>query len=107
MSAQPEPATQPPEILARGPWAIEQVRARWREDQFEPSPDQTEAADAAIRGLEERGGPRAAGAGTGGLEDGGPRSHDGMAARLVDYRENQDGIAIELQPLRWALRLVV
>jgi 8-oxo-dGTP diphosphatase len=91
MSAQPEPATQPPEILARGPWAIEQVKARWREDQFEPSPDQTEAADAAIRGLQDRGSP----------------SHDGMAARLVDYRENQDGIAIELQPLRWALRLVV
>jgi ADP-ribose pyrophosphatase YjhB (NUDIX family) len=29
-----------------------------------------------------------------------------MAARLVDYRRDGDGIAIELQPLRWALRLV-
>jgi 8-oxo-dGTP pyrophosphatase MutT (NUDIX family) len=29
-----------------------------------------------------------------------------MAARLVDYRQEQDGLAIELQPLRWSLRLV-
>jgi len=29
-----------------------------------------------------------------------------MAARLVDYRQDQDGLAIELQPLRWSLRLV-
>jgi ADP-ribose pyrophosphatase YjhB (NUDIX family) len=90
MSAQPEPVTQPPEILARGPWAIEQVTARWIEQEFEPSADQTEAADAAIRGLQDRGSP----------------SHDGIAARLVDYREDKDGISIELQPLRWALRLV-
>jgi ADP-ribose pyrophosphatase YjhB (NUDIX family) len=90
MSAQPEPATQPPEILARGPWAIEQIRARWREDCFEPSLAKTEAADEAIRDLQGRGSP----------------SHDGVAARLVDYREDSDGIAIELQPMRWALRLV-
>jgi 8-oxo-dGTP diphosphatase len=90
MSAQREPATQPPEILARGPWAIEQISARWRRDPFEPSSAQTEAADAAIKGLQDRGSP----------------SHDGVAARLVDYSEDQEGIAIELQPLRWALRLV-
>jgi 8-oxo-dGTP pyrophosphatase MutT (NUDIX family) len=29
-----------------------------------------------------------------------------MAARLVDYRQDRDGLAIELQPLRWSLRLV-
>jgi 8-oxo-dGTP diphosphatase len=90
MSAQPEPATQPPEILARGPWEIDHVRARWRQDHFEPSPAQTQAADAAIKGLQDRGSP----------------SHDGVAARLVNYREDPEGIAIELQPLRWALRLV-
>jgi 8-oxo-dGTP diphosphatase len=90
MSTQSEPATQPPEILARGPWPIDQVRARWRAEHFEPSAAQTEAADAAIRDLQDRGSP----------------SHDGVAARLVDYREDPDGIAIELQPLRWALRLV-
>jgi 8-oxo-dGTP diphosphatase len=90
MSAQPEPATQPPEVLARGPWALEEIRARWQDQQFEPSTAQTEAADAAIKHLQDRGSP----------------SHDGMAARLVDYSEDQEGLAIELQPLRWALRLV-
>jgi 8-oxo-dGTP diphosphatase len=90
VSDQPEPATQAPEILARGPWALEQITARWREAQFEPSPEQSEAADAAIRELKQRGSP----------------SHDGVAARLVDYRQDEQGIDIELQPLRWALRLV-
>jgi 8-oxo-dGTP diphosphatase len=90
MSAQPEPATQPPEVLARGPWALGQITARWHDEQFEPSVAQTEAADSAIKDLQDRGSP----------------SHDGMAARLVDYCEDQEGLAIELQPLRWALRLV-
>jgi 8-oxo-dGTP diphosphatase len=78
------------EILARGPWPLECVRACWLEEQFEPSLAHTQAADAAIRGLRERGSP----------------SHDGIAARLVDYRLHANGIAIDLQPLRWALRLV-
>jgi ADP-ribose pyrophosphatase YjhB (NUDIX family) len=85
-----EPATHAPEILARGPWALEQITARWDEQPYEPSPAYTEAADAAIRELQERGSP----------------SHDGVAARLVDYRQDEQGLAIELQPLRWALRLV-
>jgi 8-oxo-dGTP pyrophosphatase MutT (NUDIX family) len=69
---------------------MDQIRARWREEPFEPTAAQTKAADAAIRGLADRGSP----------------SHDGVAARLVDYRQDEEGIAIELQPLRWALRLV-
>jgi 8-oxo-dGTP diphosphatase len=88
--ARPEPTIEQTEILARGPWALDQVKARWRNQQYEPSSAHTEAANAAIKGLQDRGSP----------------SHDGMAARLVDYRQDQDGIAIELQPLRWALRLV-
>jgi 8-oxo-dGTP diphosphatase len=88
--AQPEPTNEQPEILARGPWTLERVTAHWRTEQFEPSAAYTEAADAAIEGLQRRGSP----------------SHDGVAARLVDYRQDADGIAIELQPLRWALRLV-
>jgi 8-oxo-dGTP pyrophosphatase MutT (NUDIX family) len=91
MSVKPEPtSTEQPEILARGPWELEHVKAHWRSEEFEPTALQTEAADAAIRSLRERGSP----------------SHDGVAARLVDYRVEPDGIAIELQPLRWALRLV-
>jgi 8-oxo-dGTP diphosphatase len=79
-----------PEVLARGPWELEQVTARWREEPFEPPREHSDAADAAIRELQERGSP----------------SHDGVAARLVDYRAAGEGIAIEMQPLRWALRLV-
>src|SRR5438094_2346789 len=78
------------EILARGPWSLERVRTCWLEEQYEPPLAHTEAADAAIKGLQDRGSP----------------SHDGMAARLVDFRQESHGIAIELQPLRWALRLV-
>jgi 8-oxo-dGTP diphosphatase len=87
---QSEPSTSAPEILARGPWELEQIRARWREDPYEPTPGQTQAADAAIRTLQDRGSP----------------SHDGVAARLVDYSQDESGIQMELQPLRWALRLV-
>jgi 8-oxo-dGTP pyrophosphatase MutT (NUDIX family) len=91
MSARPEPtSTEQPQILARGPWELDRVKTHWRDEQYEPSPAYSEAADEAIRGLRDRGSP----------------SHDGVAARLVDFRADADGIAIELQPLRWALRLV-
>ncbi|MGO9489523.1 MAG: NUDIX hydrolase [Solirubrobacteraceae bacterium] len=79
-----------PEVLARGPWELARVKAHWLDEPYLPSSAQTAAADEAIRGLQERGSP----------------SHDGVAARLVDYRADADGIAIEMQPLRWALRLV-
>jgi len=78
------------EVLARGPWPLEQITTRWRTEQFEPPLAHVEAADAAIRALQDRGSP----------------SHDGVAARLVDYRQDSDGLAMELQPVRWALRLV-
>ena len=84
------PAGEAPEVLARGPWELDRVKARWREEEYEPPAAHSEAADAAIEGLRERGSP----------------SHDGVAARLVDYKTDDHGIAIELQPLRWALRLV-
>jgi 8-oxo-dGTP diphosphatase len=91
MAAQRETATNEQiEILARGPWALENVSTCWREEQFVPSAAHSQAADEAIRGLRSRGSP----------------SHDGMAARLVGFEQQGEGIAIELQPLRWALRLV-
>jgi 8-oxo-dGTP diphosphatase len=90
MAQTSEPTGQAPEILARGPWAIDRISASWLEDPYEPPPAHTQAADDAIRSLQDRGSP----------------SHDGMAARLVDYRQGDGSIAIELQPLRWALRLV-
>jgi 8-oxo-dGTP pyrophosphatase MutT (NUDIX family) len=82
---------QAPALLARGPWRADQVRAVWRDEAYEPSDHHTEAADAAITALRDRGSP----------------SHDGVAARLVDYKETPGGgLELELQPMRWALRLV-
>lgn len=79
-----------PGILARGPWSIDQIEARWHDAHFEAGPEAVEAADAAIHALRERGSP----------------SHDGLGARLVDYHEHGDRLVLDLQPLRWALRLV-
>jgi ADP-ribose pyrophosphatase YjhB (NUDIX family) len=91
MSTKPSPTnTDLPEVLARGPWALDHVKALWREEHFEPSQEHARAADVAIAELQQRGSP----------------SHDGVAARLVDYRQDPGGLALELQPLRWALRLV-
>jgi 8-oxo-dGTP diphosphatase len=78
-----------PGILARGPWDPEQVEVSWRDDEFQPEPPVTEAADVAIEALRQRGSP----------------SHDGLAARLVDYRAEPDRLYLELQPVRWAIRL--
>jgi 8-oxo-dGTP diphosphatase len=77
-------------LLARGPWSPQQVTAAWREDAFEPEAADTAAADAALAALRERGSP----------------SHDGLAARLVDFAHHADGLRLELQPARWSLRLV-
>jgi len=79
-----------PRILARGPWALDQVTAHWRDEHFQAPAAHTQAADEAIAALRERGSP----------------SHDGVAGRLVDYHQHPHGIELELQPLRWALRLV-
>ncbi len=79
-----------PGILARGPWPDGAVAARWRDDVFEPPPERARAADAAIAALQDRGSP----------------SHDGMAARLAGYVAGDDRLELELQPMRWSLRLV-
>ena len=47
-------------------------------------------ADAAVDDLRERGSP----------------SHDGLATRLVGWREEGGRLQLELQPVRWALRLL-
>ncbi|MGA9874299.1 MAG: NUDIX domain-containing protein, partial [Solirubrobacteraceae bacterium] len=91
MASRAEPQTnEMPEILARGPWDLDQVKTRWRTEHYEPPQEHVEAADLEIAGLRERGSP----------------SHDGLAGRLVDYKDSPRGIELEMQPLRWALRLV-
>jgi 8-oxo-dGTP diphosphatase len=65
------------------------VAVRWREDAFEPHPDQSAAADRAIAELQDRGSP----------------AHDGMAARLCAFEADERGLRMTLQPMRWSLRL--
>ncbi|HEX2016285.1 MAG TPA: NUDIX domain-containing protein [Solirubrobacteraceae bacterium] len=78
------------ELLARGPWTLDQVQAHWSSTTFEPPPERAQAADSAIAELRGRGSP----------------SHDGVAGRLVSHRQRGDRLILELQPVRWALRLV-
>jgi len=77
-------------ILARGPWEPDQVAVAWRPEPFEPSGDATDAADVALDALRRRDSP----------------SHDGFAARLVDFEAAPGRLSLELQPIRWALRLI-
>jgi ADP-ribose pyrophosphatase YjhB (NUDIX family) len=79
-----------PAILARGPWAPEQGQARWHDEHYAPPPERADAADAAIGALRDRGSP----------------SHDGLAARLLGHAEVDGRLVLDLQPVRWALRLV-
>jgi 8-oxo-dGTP diphosphatase len=78
-----------PGILARGPWQRGQVAARWRADSFEPDAEQAAEADRAIAELQDRGSP----------------AHDGLAARLCRFDADPECLALELQPMRWSLRL--
>jgi 8-oxo-dGTP pyrophosphatase MutT (NUDIX family) len=79
-----------PAILARGPWAPDQVRVHWSEEHYAAPPARAAAADAAIKALRDRGSP----------------SHDGLAARLVRHEQSNGHLLLDLQPVRWALRLV-
>jgi ADP-ribose pyrophosphatase YjhB (NUDIX family) len=79
-----------PGILARGPWDPANVHVRWRREPFVPGPGATAAADRVLAGLRERGSP----------------SHDGLAARLVSFDATASSLTLELQPVRWALRLL-
>ena len=79
-----------PGLLARGPWDPNQVEVAWREDPFDPEPSAVQAADVALDELRRRGSP----------------SHDGLAARLAGYHVGAGRLSLELQPARWALRLI-
>jgi ADP-ribose pyrophosphatase YjhB (NUDIX family) len=76
-------------ILARGPWRADQVSTAWREEPYAPTTAATEAAEAALAALADRGSP----------------AFDGMAARLAGFAADGDALALDLQPMRWALRL--
>src|ERR671916_1156454 len=82
--------TSAPGILARGPWQADQVEVRWLDEPYNPPDEIQRLADAAVDDLRERGSP----------------SHDGLATRLVGWRVDANRLLLELQPTRWALRLV-
>jgi ADP-ribose pyrophosphatase YjhB (NUDIX family) len=82
-------ADRPAGLLARGPWNPERVSVRWSEQPFEPDDDTSAAADAALAELGKRGSP----------------THDGLGARVAGYEHGPEGIAFDMQPVRWALRL--
>lgn len=77
-------------LYLRGPWPPERVECHWHEEQFEAPPDAEDAADAAVAALRARGSP----------------SHDGLSARLAAAEADGEVLRVELQPVRWALRLV-
>lgn len=77
-------------ILARGPWPLEAVETRWSRAHYEPPAERTASADAAIEALKQRDSP----------------SHDGLSARLVAFEQTDSRLVLDLQPVRWALRLV-
>jgi 8-oxo-dGTP diphosphatase len=79
-----------PALLARGPWRPDEVEVHWSDARYDAPRPREEQADAAIAALRDRGSP----------------SHDGLAARLVDHREDNGRLLLHLQPVRWALRLV-
>jgi 8-oxo-dGTP diphosphatase len=79
-----------PALLARGPWSPDEVEVHWSDDPYDAPTGRVQAADAAIAALRDRGSP----------------SHDGLAARLVAHEVHDGRLRLELQPVRWALRLV-
>jgi len=78
-------------VLARGPWDPGDVEVRWHHEPYAVPPQATLAADRALEELRGRGSP----------------SHDGLAARLRDFRVAPNGrLQLDCEPVRWALRLL-
>jgi 8-oxo-dGTP diphosphatase len=82
-------AERPAGVLARGPWDPASVACTWRDAPFEAGAAAEAEADAAIAELRERGSP----------------SHDGLAARLAALDAAPGRLELELEPVRWSLRL--
>ncbi len=79
-----------PGLLAQGSWALADVGAHWQTDAYDPGPAVGAAADAEIEALIARGSP----------------AHDGVGARLVGHTATPGSLTMEIQPARWALRLL-
>jgi 8-oxo-dGTP diphosphatase len=79
-----------PRLLARGPWSESEIEVDWSECEYSADAAMNSAADRALAQLGERGSP----------------THDGLAARLNSYEVRGQRLSLELEPMRWALRLV-
>ena len=66
------------------------MEAVWYDDAYEAPAEMERLADGAVAGLRERGSP----------------AHDGLATRLARWDADPDRLRLELQPVRWALRLL-
>lgn len=80
----------PPGILARGPWPLDRVSSHWNGTTYVPSPAKSAEADRAIEQLRDRGSP----------------AHDGVAGRLMSFAARDGRLHLELEEMRWALRLI-
>ena len=82
----------PPGILARGPWPLDRVSSRWSETPLRAVRRSKAAeADRVIAELAGRGSP----------------SHDGVGRAAGELHASAtDGLDLELEEMRWALRLL-
>ena len=71
------------------PWDASAVTAHWHSEPFEPDAHSATAADRVLEELRDRGSP----------------AYDGMSARLISFEQTESGLSLELQPIRWSLRL--
>lgn len=76
-------------MLARGPWAPQEVGISWREEPYSAPPGADARADAVLAELADRGSP----------------THDGLAARMAELDVGGSGFSMVCQPMRWSLRL--
>jgi 8-oxo-dGTP diphosphatase len=78
------------EVLAVGPWDPDDLVVHWSDRPYEADAEANAVADGKLLALKERGSP----------------SHDGFAARMAGWSVADGTLRLELEPVRWALRLV-
>ena len=80
----------PPRSWPAGPGSQATSRSPGAATRSSRTPTPAAEADRLLDGLRERGSP----------------SYDGLAARMVSFEQTDGGLRLELQPIRWALRLL-
>lgn len=78
------------DVLARGPWEPGAVTSRWLSEPYVYDPTAQRLAGEALAGLGRRGSP----------------SHEGVAARLVEFAAVDSTLTLTLQRAPWSARLL-